>query len=168
MKSQIAKYFWGFNNSALKETEKILKDPDNRKFLERMVTLLSRLDDPKELFTIISKDEFINNWPRIRNYWRKIARMSDFKDWWQTVYEEIAQGRKTKNVRIEKSSAAFLRIGILIKEKRIRNGWTQNELALKLGMKQPDISKIEEGKKNITLETLTSLCKVLDIKNIEL
>jgi DNA-binding Xre family transcriptional regulator len=35
-------------------------------------------------------------------------------------------------------------------------------------MKQPDISTIEKGGKNITLETLSRLCKVLEIKKIDI
>jgi hypothetical protein len=35
-------------------------------------------------------------------------------------------------------------------------------------MRQPDISKIEEGRKNITLGTLSSLIQVLEIKKIEI
>lgn len=34
-------------------------------------------------------------------------------------------------------------------------------------MKHPDISKIEEGKKNITLETFACLCKALAIEKID-
>jgi transcriptional regulator with XRE-family HTH domain len=56
----------------------------------------------------------------------------------------------------------------MIKESRIKKGLSQKELALRLGMKQPDVCSIEKGKKNITLETLTLLCKALDIRKIEL
>jgi len=35
-------------------------------------------------------------------------------------------------------------------------------------MKQPDISRIEEGKKNITLFTLIRLCKVPGIRKINI
>ena len=65
-------------------------------------------------------------------------------------------------------SGLFLKIGELIEDKRIRKGWSQQDLAARAGMKQPDISKIEQGKKNITLETLGSLSKILGIKKIEL
>lgn len=168
MKPYITKYFWGFNENALKETEEILGNPNHRRFPERLVILLSRCDNPKELFSIVPKEEFVKNWPKVKNHWRKIAKVSDFRDWWQTIYEEIARDSGVRNKRIERPSVMFLRIGKLIKDKRIEKGWTQNELALKVGMKQPDISKIEEGKKNITLETLVSLSSTLEIKKIEL
>ncbi|OGX40542.1 MAG: hypothetical protein A2984_01045 [Omnitrophica WOR_2 bacterium RIFCSPLOWO2_01_FULL_41_12] len=168
MKQVLAKYFWGFNAKALKETEKILKDPQHPRFIERLVTILSRCDKPKELFSFISKDEFVEVWPKTKNYWRKIALESDFRDWWQTIYERLMQKYKPLKKPKGKPPASFLKIGRMIKQERIKKGLTQSGLALRVGMRQPDISKIEEGKKNITLQTLDSLCKILEIKNIEL
>lgn len=166
---KVSKYFWDLNERALKETENILRNPKHPKFIIRMVTFLSRCDQPKELFSLISKKEFIENWPRIRSYWLKFARQSDFRDWWETVYEQLLESYGVKRKKPEgKSSGLFLKIGMKIREARVNKGWTQNELAFKVGMKQPDISKIEEGKKNITLETLATLCKALEIKNIDL
>jgi len=55
-----------------------------------------------------------------------------------------------------------------IRDARIQKGLSQKQLALRIGMKQPDISRIEEGKKNITLFTLTRLCKVLGIEEIDI
>ena len=72
-----------------------------------------------------------------------------------------------KNAKGE-TPASFRAIGRIIKEKRIEKGLSQKQLALTVRMKQPDVSKVEEGKKNITLFTLIRLCKALDIKHIEL
>ena len=165
----VLKYFWDLNEKALKETEKIFKNPAHSKFTGRMVTLLSRCDQPKELFSLISKKEFIEIWPKIRSYWVKVARESDFRDWWETIYEQILEesGGKSKKPK-GKPSTLFIKIGRLIRDVRIRKGLSQKELAIKAGMRQPDISKIEEGKKNITTTTLARLCNILDIKKIEL
>lgn len=166
---KLEKYFWDLNEKALKETEEILKNPKHPKFFARMVTILSRCDQPKLLFSVISKKEFIEVWPRLRSYWIKIARESDFRDWWETIYEQLLQEYKHKQKRpTGKSPVLFLKIGRMIKEARVQKGLGQKELALMVGMKQPDISIIEEGKKNITLETLLRLFKALDIKKIDL
>ena len=165
----VLKYFWDLNEKALKETEKIVKNPAHHKFTGRMVTLLSRCDQPKELFSLISTKEFIEIWPKIRSCWAKVARESDFRDWWETIYEQILEesGGKSKKPK-GKPSTLFIKIGRLIRDVRIRKGLSQKELAIKAGMRQPDISKIEEGKKNITTTTLARLCNILDIKKIEL
>ena len=168
-KVNISKYFWSLNKKALKETEKILKDFQHPKFAARMVTFLSRCDQPKELFSLISKEEFIKVWPKIKSYWLKIASTSDFRAWWETIHEQLLEEYRNKQKRPKgKSFALFLKIGKLIREARIEKGLSQRELAFKTGMKQPDISMIEKGKKNITMETLTCLCKILEIKKLEL
>jgi DNA-binding Xre family transcriptional regulator len=163
-----SKYFWDLNETALKETASILNDPGDSKFQSRAIRILSRCQDPKELFSIISKKNFIKAWPKLRKRWAKIDKESDFRDWWQTIYEEVL-GRQSKRKKIIGTPALLFKdIGLKIKEARIAKDMSQEDLALTVGMKQPDISKIEEGKKNITLETLARICRCLDIKEIGL
>lgn len=165
-KTKYSKYFWDLNEKALKETADILKDPGHDKFRSRMVKLLSRCQSPGELFSLISKEDFTRAWPKVKRYWAKMDKGSDFRDWWQTIYEEIQkrQGRPLKAKG--EPSALFKNIGIKIRDARIEKEMSQKDLALAVGMKQPDISRIEEGKKNITLETLARICKYLDIREI--
>ena len=168
-RKDLRKYFWSLNEKTFRETQIILKHPHHRRFPQRMTNFLSRCDRPKELFSLISKEQFVEVWPAIKAYWRKIAMKSDFRSWWQTVYEQILQDTKTRRVKVKgKPAAVFLKIGKNIREARIKKGLSQNELALKTMMKQPDISMIEEGKKNATLNTLMRLCTVLGIKKIEI
>lgn len=165
----IAKYFWNFNNRALKEAAHILKTPAHPKFSAHMVTLLSRCDAPKEVFSLIPKKEFVKAWPKIKSYWVKFARESDFRDWWETIYEQLLEKYNINKKKPQGGPASsFIKIGRLVKEARVKAGLSQEELALSVGMKQPDVSKIEEGKKNVTLGTLARLCKILKIKKIEL
>lgn len=169
MKADIAKYFWDLNEIALAQTKGILKNPNHPKFTARFITFLSRCDKPRELFSLISKEEFIEFWPKVRSCWRKISGDSSFVDWWETVYEQLAQDLQGKKITPKgKSAKTFLRIGRMIKEARVEKGLSQNGLALRAGMKQPDISRIEEGRKNITLGTLSRLCKILGIERLEL
>ena len=161
----ISKYFWDLNPKALAETASILKNPEHSNFAARMVTFLSRVDKPAQVFSVISKAKFIQGWPRIKMYWCKIEKHSDFRDWWQVIYENLV--RKNKAVYSHgNQSAFFLNIGRNIRAKRISMNMSQSELALKVGMRQPHISKIEEGKMNITLATLMRICKVLEINNL--
>ena len=165
----IDKYFWDLKEEALKETKRILKDPSNPRFTERAVTLLSRCDKPAELFSVIPRKEFVEVWPKIRTYWIKHIRRSDFRDWWETIYEQLLEMDQNRQKKATGgTSVAFRSIGTEIRRARIQKGLSQKQLALRTGMKQPDISKIEEGKKNITLFTLTRLCKILGIEKIDI
>lgn len=169
IRSSVFKYFWGLNEKALKETGAILCDPSHPQFRQRMMTLLSRCDNPKELFSIIAAEDFIRIWPVVRAYWVKSDRESEFRDWWQTIYEQLLQkvGVKVRQPN-SPSYVMFSKIGKMIKDSRIQKGLSQKELAVIAGMKQPDISRIEEGAKNVTIKTMFFLCKVLDIKTIHL
>jgi DNA-binding XRE family transcriptional regulator len=165
----MSKYFWDLNRQAFLETEKILRNPGHPKFVKRLIALLSRCQQPQDLFSFISKDDFVASWPRVRSYWVKIAADSDFRDWWQSIYEQIVpEYHDVKKIPKGRPPALFLEIGRTIRDARVRMGLNQTDLALKVGMKQPDISMIEEGKKNMTLETLSNLCQALHIKELKI
>jgi DNA-binding XRE family transcriptional regulator len=162
----IKKYFWSLNPKALKETAAILKNPLHPKFLERAFTLLSRCDRPKDIFSALPRPVFLATWPRLRRYWAKMNRAADFKAWWETVYEQLGQKERTEKSLRGKPAEIFLKIGGIIKAKRSKKGISQLDFARQAGMTQPDISAIESGRTNITLETLIRLCKILGIKSL--
>ena len=165
---EYSKYFWDLNDKALKETARILRSPGHDKFRSRMVKLLSRCQNPNEVFSIVSKEDFAGVWPGVRAYWVKVEKTSDFRDWWETIYEELLRKQGKNKKVIGSPSSLFKSIGVRIREARIDKEMSQKDLALAVGMKQPDISKIEEGKKNITLETLSRICRRLGIEEIEM
>lgn len=162
----IKKYFWGLNEKALKKTEYIIRNPHHQKFIERIFILLSRCDNPRELFSVVSKKQFLEKWPEIRRYWLKRKQSDDFRTWWETVYERLLEKQNSEKSLRGEEPEIFVKIGKIIRDKRINKGLSQLDFARKTGIKQPDVSAIESGKKNITLETLMRLCKILDIKNI--
>jgi len=168
MKKEFTKYFWGFNNQALLEAGKALRDINHPRFAYYAVILFSRCDEPKEAFRFISKDYFILGWPKIKSYWRRLKENSEFRDWWQVIYERMLEEKNGRpGPAREKSSSYFQAIGAKIRESRIKLNMSQKELAGACGVRQPDISKIEEGKKNITLETLIRICKIVGLKEIQ-
>lgn len=159
----IRKYFWDLNDKAVKETRDILRNPRHRKFMTRILALLTRCDQPKELFSLISREQFAEIWPKVRNYWKKTSQAPDFRAWWETVYEHLAKSQGyVKGEPMEE----FKKIGDTIKNARVEKGWTQNELARRTKVSQPDVSAIESGRKNITLETLVRVCRILGIAQI--
>jgi len=168
-KSVYLKYFWDLNEKAIAELKDIFKDPSHPKFNMRMVNLLSRCQKPKELFSFVSKDEFIEFWLKVKKYWKKTRGSVDFIDWWQTVYEQLLQEKGFTSKKLFGEPIPFLaKIGVKIREARINRGLSQKELAFQVRMKQPDISKIEDGKTNITLITLFFLAKALAIEEIKI
>jgi DNA-binding XRE family transcriptional regulator len=159
----ISKYYWELNDTALRQVGKILRTAGDSRFIPRLVTLLSRCDKPKEVFKYISKADFIANWPKVRAYWIKNAPVSDFRDWWETIYEHISSKGKSR-IAGANFPEEFARLGRMIKEARIKQGLSQRDFAMRAGLKQPDVSDIEKGKKNITIKTLISISKVLNLR----
>lgn len=165
----IAKYFWDLNEAALKETARILRNPKHPLFPQRMTTLLSRCDQPKALFAILPRQLFVEAWPAIRAYWVRQARQSDARDWWETLYERLVERERPTAITVKGGSpTAFRTVGRLIREARLAKGMSQQQLAFRVRMRQPDISRVEEGKQNITLLTLMRLCKVLGLTKISI
>jgi len=162
----VKKYFWSLNPKALKSVGAVLRDPRHPKFVERAFTLLSRCDDPKEVFLAMGQRQFAAAWPGIRRYWAKTNQAADFRAWWESVYEQLIRRGETKKAPQGEPSRVFLKIGGVIKHKRSQKRISQFDFARLAKMSQPDISAIEAGKKNVTLETLVRLCKILDIKNL--
>ena len=54
-------------------------------------------------------------------------------------------------------------IGKNIKRLRIEQGWTQEELAFRLGTSQPKISDLEAGQHNPRMDTLRKLAEVFGV-----
>ncbi len=53
--------------------------------------------------------------------------------------------------------------GSRVRDRRIELGWTQAELAKKLGMHQPDLCDLEKGRHAPTLETVERISAILDV-----
>lgn len=58
----------------------------------------------------------------------------------------------------------LFRIGKKIKDFRIRNNMSQQDLAAACDFEKSNMSRIEAGKSNLTIGTLLKICQVLQIK----
>lgn len=57
----------------------------------------------------------------------------------------------------------YVKFGKLVKDARERHGLNQRELAEMLGITQPYLCKIEMGRRNISLELVMTLCRILKL-----
>lgn len=76
----------------------------------------------------------------------------------ETVYEE------GEDVTNQYDDIDNILIGFRIKEKRLKLGLTQEELAKKIGIDQSDLSKIEKGTANPTIKMIKRIADSLDSK----
>jgi transcriptional regulator with XRE-family HTH domain len=74
------------------------------------------------------------------------------------VIDRIRARTKPENVRfVQKNLKISHQIAVLLKEK----GWSQKDLAKKIGKQESEVSKLLSGRHNITLHTLTKIETVL-------
>lgn len=152
----------------ISEAGKILKHPEDDRFVLMASLLLARKADPREVFgEYIDPVVFCKNWQRIK---RKMAQ----DKWggprivfWQAIYERLLDKYRKKGIQIARERDARTidsvceAIGREIRRVRKEEGLSQQELAQKAGISQQLISRIEKGKENISLITLKKISKAL-------
>jgi len=82
-----------------------------------------------------------------------VKKVKNFNDLLDAKYGQIGTEERNK---FEKGSQRFF-ISEMLKEARTEANLTQTELAEKIGTKKSYISKKENGKGNITIETLIKI-----------
>ncbi|MBL7072120.1 MAG: helix-turn-helix transcriptional regulator [Candidatus Omnitrophica bacterium] len=155
---------------SISEAKRILKDPKHNNFIFLASILLSRKNNPKEIF----KDSldpllFCKYWAIIKKRMRKDKWNDARIVFWQAIYEKLMEKYRERGISFKKDT---LKIKNALSEetgKQIRNirqeqDLSQKELAGKLGVSQQLISRIEKGKENISLSTLSNVSRALGRK----
>lgn len=65
-------------------------------------------------------------------------------------------------------SALVKSFGSLVRELRVRRGWSQEDLGHKAKLHRNAVSLIERGDRSSTLETIEKLCRAFDVQPAEL
>ena len=151
------------------EARKILKDEDNPRFNLYAEKLFSRVGDPKVVFGIVDKVTFCKKWPSIKKHMRKDRWLKNRIAFWQTIYEQVYEKLKEEGIKIrypqkEEIPPERMKLARRIKNIRVRLGYTQKDVAKKLGVIQQYISKIESGRENVSVDTLKRIANVFNKK----
>ncbi len=84
--------------------------------------------------------------------------------WHHTSIEDFLKIFETdESNRLEGLYDIYYDISTAVFNYRTARGWTQKELAEKLGVTQPMVVKYESGDYNFSLEALYNLCQKLDL-----
>ena len=151
------------------EVKKILRNPQDKKFLKFSAVLLARENSPKEVLTkYITPINFCRNWHLIKKVMRKDKWNDRRIEFWQAIYEKIAEKLRNKNIQINgvnKDAKSIdelcLAVGNKIKLIRKQKGLTQKQLAEKMKVSQQLISRMESGRDNVSLITIKRLVSSL-------
>lgn len=152
-----------------KKVKKILEDENHPKFNLYTEKLLSRVSDPGVVFDFISELSFCKKWPGIKRRMRRDRWLRDRVIFWQTMYERVYEKLKEKGIKIRapeeiKIPQERLMLAHQIRDIRVRLGYTQKDIAKKLGVIQQYISRIESGHENVSVDTLKRIADVFGRK----
>ena len=150
-----------------KEVRKILKDADHPKFDIYAERLLSRVSDPRMVFDIIDEVVFCRRWQAIKRRIQKDQWLKDRVVFWQTIYERACERLRKQGIRIREPQdmeipPERMKVACEIRNIRIKLGYTQKDLAKKLGVIQQYISKIENGRENVSVDVLKRIADVFN------
>lgn len=87
------------------------------------------------------------------------AALRELGDWLRLYHADILDERGEASRYINRK-----RIGQLIADARRKQGLTLRELAEKSGVSYQNITKIENGRYNVSIDILGKLCRALDLK----
>lgn len=149
-----------------KEVRDILRNEDNPRFPIYMEKLFARVSDPVVAFSLVDKITFCRKWPAIKKRLAKDRWVRNRTLFWQTIYERLLDDLKTQGTKIRepiKTAVPPERIQVArqIRDIRTKLGYTQNDLARKLGVIQQYVSKLETGMENVSIDTLKKIADSL-------
>jgi len=151
------------------EIQQILKDPKHPSFPHYASLLLARNNVPKEVFgEYLRKEDFCVHWPNLKRRMRKDQWSQGRIQFWEEIYRHLKDDFKAKGIRLRRPSplpvrkdSLRLRIGKRIQEIRRSKKMTQGEIARGAGLTQQFVSRIEQGRENVSVDTLERLQRFL-------
>lgn len=155
-------------NIGVQDARRILKQPEDKRFILIASLLFSRKNEPEEVFSnYIDPLIFVKYWTEIKKRMRQDKWAGDRIIFWQAIYEKLIERYRKKGIKFRSSNSAFRdalyeSAGKAVRNTRVEAGWSQKELAKKAGISQQLISRIEKGRENVSLSTLKKISDALD------
>lgn len=143
----------------------ILKDEKHPRFEFYAEKLLSRVSDPRIVFDLIEEIHFCKKWPNIKKRLKRDSRLKNRVVFWQTMYERFHEKLKERGVKLRKVQTGRIpvereELAQQIRSIRRKLGYTQKDIAKKLGVIQQYVSKVESGRENISVDALKRIADV--------
>lgn len=154
----------------ISKAKKILKNPEHRDFISVASLLLARNNEPQLIFKeYLDPLLFCKRWAEIKKRMGKDKWQDQRIVFWQTIFEKVKERYQKQGISLREKRAGFRdiicrEIGQQLQEIRQKMGLSQKAFAERLGISQQLISRIENGKENISLITLKNMATVLDKK----
>lgn len=148
------------------DAKKVLKDPEDRGFVDLAALLLARNNDPQVVLKgYIEPRVFCQYWASIKRKMRRDTWAEPRIVFWQAIYEKLAEKYRRQGVVFRKEIPAreplCVEVGQKIALMRRSLGLSQKEFANKMRVSQQLVSRIEKGRENVSLITLLNISRAL-------
>ena len=157
-------WHWDIN---LPETKikQILTREDDPRFPRIAGALVSRVEDPKEVFKLVTPLAFCRRWRAIEREIKSDEWAREKAAFWKATYLRLSKELRAKGEKIRQSERIQLDdfdkdLVVKIRECRKKTLMTQKELAGFMGCSQQFISNIEKGRDKPNLDFLKKLARV--------
>ena len=157
-------WYWDLN-MPIKKIRLILSREEDPRFSGIAGTLLARVQDPKQVFKLITPVAFCRRYQSIENEIKKDKWTKERASFWKATYLRLSKELQEKGERIRKPEVidldAFDRtlIDKVIHCRKIA-AMSQKELAQFMGYSQQFISGIETGREKITIDFLKRFVQI--------
>ncbi len=157
-------WYWDLNLPEPK-IKKILMREDDPRFVKIAGTLLSRVDDPEEVFKLMAPAAFCRRWIAIEREIKSDEWTKEKAAFWKVTYLRLAKEMQEKGEKIRKPEVieldAFDRALVeKVIQCRKAAAMSQKELAQFMDYSQQFISGIETGREKITIDFLKKLAQI--------
>ena len=144
---------------------KILTRENDPRFPRIAGALLSRIDDPKKVFKLITPIAFCRRWRAIEREIKSDEWTKGKAAFWKITYLRLSRELRAKGGKIRRSEPIRLddfdrSLVTKILECRKKALMTQAELAEFMGCSQQFISNIEKGRERANLDFLKKLAQI--------
>jgi len=143
----------------------ILAREDDPRFPRIAGALLSRIEDPKEAFTLITPAAFCRRWRAIEREITSDEWTKEKAAFWKATYLRVSKelrekGEKIRHIELIRLDDFDRALVGKIRECRKKALMTQTELAEFMSCSQQFISNIEKGREKPNLEFLKKLARI--------
>ena len=165
-------WLWDVKSNEV-EVKKILRNDKDPRFLLYAGILLSRNNDPDYVFQFIEKEVFCRYWPLIKERLDRSGWFSPYKsNYWRPIYDKTVCELRQEGKDVSKFPAIPItkdqfHLALQIRKLRKQAKFNQKDLAIRLGVKQQYVSKLETGRVNPSVDTLGKIANIFS-KDLEI
>jgi len=157
-------WYWDLN-MPFKKIKQVLAREDDPRFPRLAGTLLARVQDPRQVFELITPTAFCRRYQAIENEIKSDEWTKERASFWKATYLRLSKELQEKGEKIRKPKVieldAFDRALVeKVKQCRKTAAMSQKELAQFMGYSQQYISGIETGREKITMDFLKKLTQI--------